>query len=153
MAGGAASKNGQAIGKAAASQTLQVDPAVVPPTTIEQFVTGFINTIQADEVRDDDGKVTQAAMVELQMTEPPLIAQLGNQVVGRGFTRRITKLTPQLAIELGKSLQEDGELALASMKEQPLQGVGLDIAATPADVAAAAAVADELEQLKGGPGT
>jgi hypothetical protein len=126
----------------------------VPPTTIEQFVTGFINTVQHDEARDDEsGQVTQQALVELQMTEPPLITLVGDQIVARGFTRRITKFSPQLAIELGKSLQEDGEAALASMKEQPLQGVGLDIAATPADVAAAAAAADSLEQLKGGTGT
>jgi hypothetical protein len=79
-----------------------------------------------------------------------MIAQLGNQIVARGGTRRITKLIPQLAIALGKSLVEDGEAALASMREQPLESSSL-IIASPADAAATAAAAEAVNaELKGG---
>src|SRR3954471_17614956 len=109
MAGGAPSRKSDAIAAAArdAQSTVEVDPTQVPPMVLETFVTGHVVTVQHDEEREDDGEqggLTQAALAGLHMTEPPMIAQLGNQIVARGGTRRITKLIPQLAIALGQSL-------------------------------------------------
>lgn len=153
MAGGAPSRRSDAIASAVReAQSVEVDPSQVPPMVTESFVTGHVATVQHDEERADEGDqggITQPALVELHMTEPPMVAQLGSQIVARGGTQRTTKLIPQLAIALGESLVEDGKAALASMKEQPLESSL--IIASPAAAAATAAAADAVNaELKGG---
>lgn len=148
MAGGAPSPQSQALAQAAAAaeQVVTIDAEKIAPSTVETFRTGFVTTDAVDEERDEADKIVESAHVEITFREPTVLIQPGGGAILYGGTARATKLTPDMAIAIGQELVKEGEQVKASMKEQPLKPVGLEIAG-PGDVPAVAAAADAVSNI------
>lgn len=150
MAGHAATAR-RAMDAARQQTVVEIDPSKIAPVRTLDFTTYQVTSAQRDEVRDEDDKITTSAGVDVLIKEPPMIADLTGQVMHRGGQAYSTHFNPGFAIQVGEELAAAGRAALESMKEQPLEPVGFEIASSMADADAAARAAAAADQLKNGP--